>query len=58
MVYIAGFAELVGAWLTGEVDLSADQLTATASDLFHSLSRRLQQQNLDPSAQTRWIWPN
>jgi AcrR family transcriptional regulator len=40
MVYIAGFAELVGAWLTGEVDLSADQLTATASDLFHSLSRR------------------
>jgi AcrR family transcriptional regulator len=40
MVYIAGFAELVGAWLTGEVDLSADQLTETASDLFHSLSRR------------------
>ena len=40
IVYIAGFAELVGAWLTGEVDLTSDQLTATASDLFHSLSRR------------------
>lgn len=40
MVYIAGFAELVGSWLTGEVELSAEQLTATASDLFHSLSRR------------------
>ena len=40
LVYVAGFAELVGAWLTGEVDLSAEQLTATASDLFHSLSRR------------------
>lgn len=38
--YGAGFAELVGAWLTGEVDLTPDQLTATASDLFHSLSRR------------------
>ena len=40
LVYVAGFAELVGSWLTGEVDLSADQLTVTASDLFHSLSRR------------------
>jgi len=40
MVYIAGFAELVGSWLTGEVDLTAEQLTATASDLFHSLTRR------------------
>ena len=40
LVYVAGFAELVASWLTGEVDLTADQLTATASDLFHSLSRR------------------
>ncbi len=40
LVYVAGFAELVGAWLTGEVDLTPDQLTATATDLFHSLSRR------------------
>lgn len=40
LVYVAGFAELVGAWLTGEVDLTPDQLTSTASDLFHSLSRR------------------
>jgi AcrR family transcriptional regulator len=40
MVYIAGFAELVASWLTGEVELSAEQLTDTASDLFISLSRR------------------
>jgi AcrR family transcriptional regulator len=40
LVYIAGFGELVAAWLTGEVDLTADQLTSTASDLFVSLSRR------------------
>jgi AcrR family transcriptional regulator len=40
MVYIAGFAELVGSWLTGEVELTADQLTTTAGDLFHSLGRR------------------
>jgi AcrR family transcriptional regulator len=40
LVYIAGFAELVAAWLTGEVDLTAEELTATASDLFVSLSRR------------------
>ena len=39
LVYIAGFAELVASWLTGEVDLSPDQLTTTASDLFVSLSR-------------------
>ncbi|MCW2826609.1 MAG: TetR family transcriptional regulator [Marmoricola sp.] len=40
LVYIAGFAELVACWLTGEVELSAEQLTETASDLFVSLSRR------------------
>jgi AcrR family transcriptional regulator len=40
LVYVAGFAELVASWLTGEVDLSTDQLTSTASDLFVSLSRR------------------
>lgn len=40
LVYIAGFAELVAAWLTGEVDQTPEQLTATASDLFVSLSRR------------------
>ncbi len=40
LVYIAGFAELVGAWLSGEVALTPDQLTSAASDLFHSLSRR------------------
>ncbi|MGZ8738840.1 MAG: TetR/AcrR family transcriptional regulator [Nocardioides sp.] len=40
LVYIAGFAELVAAWLTGEVELTAEQLTETASDVFVSLSRR------------------
>ena len=40
LVYIAGFAELVAAWLTGEVDLTPEQLTDTASDLFVSLTRR------------------
>ncbi len=40
LVYIAGFAELVAAWLTGEVELSAEQLAETAGDLFVSLSRR------------------
>ncbi len=40
LVYVAGFAELVASWLTGEVDLSAEQLAETASDLFVSLSRR------------------
>jgi AcrR family transcriptional regulator len=39
LVYIAGLAELVAAWLTGEVDLSAEQLTTTASELFVSLAR-------------------
>lgn len=40
LVYIAGFAELVAAWLTGEVELTTEQLTTTASDLFSSLTRR------------------
>ena len=40
LVYIAGFAELVASWLTGELDLSAEQLADTASDLFASLGRR------------------
>ena len=40
LVYIAGLAELVAAWLTGEVELSAAQLTATASDLFVALSQQ------------------
>ena len=40
LVYIAGFAELVAAWLSGEVDLTADELATTASDLFLALSRR------------------
>ena len=40
LVYIAGFAELVAAWLLGEIDLTAEELTTTASDLFLALSRR------------------
>ncbi len=40
IVYIAGLAELVAGWLTGEVELSADELVDTAGDLFAALSRR------------------
>jgi AcrR family transcriptional regulator len=40
LVYIAGFAELVAAWLTDEVDMTPEELTATARDLFVTLSRR------------------
>ena len=40
LVYVAGFAELVAAWLTGEVDLTPKELATTARDLFVSLSRR------------------
>ncbi len=40
MVYVAGFSELVAAWLTGEVELSTEQLTEMASDLFVALSHR------------------
>ena len=40
LVYIAGFAELLAAWLLDEIDLTADELATTASDLFLALSRR------------------
>jgi len=40
IVYIAGFAELVGAWLDGHVEQSPEELVETASDLFTSLFRR------------------
>lgn len=40
LVYIAGFAELVASWLTGDVSMSSDELVETAVVLFASLSRR------------------
>lgn len=40
LVYIAGFSELVAAWLTGDVSLTADELGETAEELFAALSRR------------------
>ncbi len=40
LVYIAGLAELVASWLTGDVELSAAELVETAEDLFAAISRR------------------
>lgn len=40
LVYVAGFSELVGAWLNGDVTLSADELVETGEGLFAALSRR------------------
>ena len=40
LVYIAGFAELLAAWLLEEIELTGDELATTASDLFLALSRR------------------
>ena len=40
VVYIAGFAELVGSWLTGDVEQDPAELVETASDLFTALFQR------------------
>lgn len=40
LVYIAGFAELVASWLTGDVSLTADELVETAGSLFAAVTRR------------------
>lgn len=40
VVYIAGFAELVGSWLNGDVEQTPAELVETASDLFTALFRR------------------
>jgi hypothetical protein len=40
VVYIAGFAELIGSWLNGDVEQSPTELVETATDLFTSLFRR------------------
>jgi AcrR family transcriptional regulator len=40
VVYIAGFAELISAWLNGEVEQTPAELVETASDLFIALFRR------------------
>jgi len=40
LVYAAGLAELVAVWLTGDVDMSDDDLIEVAGSLFSSVSRR------------------
>ncbi|HKY57016.1 MAG TPA: TetR/AcrR family transcriptional regulator [Aeromicrobium sp.] len=40
LVYIAGFAELVASWLSGDVQLTGDELVETAEGLFAVMSRR------------------
>jgi AcrR family transcriptional regulator len=40
VVYIAGLAELVGAWLTGDIVATRDELIDTAEVLFVSITRR------------------
>jgi AcrR family transcriptional regulator len=41
LVYIAGLAELVGAWLTGDLTLSEDELVDAAEVLFEAVTRRV-----------------
>lgn len=40
IVYIAGFAELIGSWLNRDVELSPAELVETATDLFTALFSR------------------
>lgn len=40
LVYVAGFAELVASWLSGDVTLSPDELVETAESLFEGVVRR------------------
>jgi AcrR family transcriptional regulator len=40
LLYVAGFAELLAAWLSGDVDLAPDDLVETAGALFTAVSRR------------------
>lgn len=40
VVYIAGLAELVGAWLTGGIEMSQDELVEAAEVLFEAFTRR------------------
>ena len=40
LVYIAGFAELVASWLSGDVKLTGDELVEAAEGLFAAMSRR------------------
>lgn len=40
VVLVAGLAELVATWLAGELELSADEVTAAGSDLFTAVARR------------------
>ncbi|WP_297784976.1 TetR/AcrR family transcriptional regulator [Aeromicrobium sp.] len=40
LVYAAGVAELVAAWVVGDVELEQDELVAAATDLFVAVARR------------------
>ncbi|EFQ84468.1 transcriptional regulator, TetR family [Aeromicrobium marinum DSM 15272] len=40
LLYVAGLAELVVAWMAGEVDLDAAELTDVGTQAFESLARR------------------
>jgi hypothetical protein len=40
IVFIGGLAELVAAWLSGDVDLDPDELAGVVADLFAALGRR------------------
>ncbi|MCW2769090.1 MAG: TetR family transcriptional regulator [Aeromicrobium sp.] len=40
LVYAAGVAELVAAWIVGDVELEQDELVAAATDLFVAVARR------------------
>ena len=40
LLFIAGLSELVASWLVGEVELTPDELAATASDSLVALMRR------------------
>lgn len=40
LVLAAGIAELIGAWLSGDVDLGQDELVEVASELFIAVARR------------------
>jgi AcrR family transcriptional regulator len=40
MAFVAGLAELVAAWLLGEIEVGRDELVDLGSDLFTALARR------------------
>jgi hypothetical protein len=40
VIFMAGLSELVASWLSGEVELTVDELVTTASDSLVALMRR------------------